>query len=876
MNASRVFPLALLLLLSVLGFPALAQTTVTLQDGLNGYVGTADNHTFDSQPTVNNGNNVLLLIGHNTNMGLIRFPIFAAEGGPVPDGATITSATLSLYKSTGPDAVLRFQRVLKSWHETQSSWNMANSSTAWEVPGAKGATDVGTIDFEGSIGAATNAWVNIDVSAAVQAFAATSGSNHGWRVAYVSGGTGTKEFISRNNTSSTLRPKLTITYASGSACTTGSLRPYDGAPINGTPIAVSSSSPTEIEAEHFNCGGQNVAYFEDAAGDNNATDSFRTEEAVDTIAAGSGHAVNHFNPGEWMIYTINVAAAGQYDLSVFASSGWDTGVFKVLVDDVAVTGDVGVSNTGGWETYDWRGNERITLAAGQHQLKIQSVANAFRFDKLRLTPVSTPMACNTGSLRPYDQSPVNGNPIAIGSSGATFEAEHFNCGGQNVAYFEDPAGDNNTTDSFRTDELVDTIAAGSGHAVNHFNPGEWMIYTVNVAQAGDYNFSILAATGWDTGAYRVSIDGNIVLSNVAVSNTGSWETYTWQQAASPVALTAGTHQVRIEGVANAFRVDKLRFTTPSGPDPDPTICPAGNTFCGSFENGSYQADGFGAQLWTPERATIVSNSQVPGIISGTHALRLETRVGECGSQIRTTCPWERAELTLTHEETGATEGGTQWWAQSFYTPGDFHLPESGEGGNVVMQLHAWNSDPSGNPYPDYGSGQPNVSIEFVYGRTGTTLCPASGSYNGPVLYVRGSAGGNLNSNDTTRRHIAEQDAGCRKPIFDVPLVGGQPRKELWYDLVHQIKWASSSNTGFHYTWLRVRDAQGNVVLGPTRVMTKNNIYTKYPQKPVYFKAGTYHDGYGVNSAIVQDRIVRGNTFSSVAPFACPAGDSLCQ
>ena len=48
-------------------------------------------------------------------------------------------------------------------------------------------------------------------------------------------------------------------------CNSGSLRPYDQPPINGNPMPISSSSDTIIEAEYFNCGGQNVAYHDNAA-----------------------------------------------------------------------------------------------------------------------------------------------------------------------------------------------------------------------------------------------------------------------------------------------------------------------------------------------------------------------------------------------------------------------------------------------------------------------------------------------------------------------------------------------------------------------------------------------------------------------------------
>jgi hypothetical protein len=47
---------------------------------------------------------------------------------------------------------------------------------------------------------------------------------------------------------------------SQTGCDTGTLRPFDQAPVNGAPVPVSSTQPTILEAENFDCGGEGVAY----------------------------------------------------------------------------------------------------------------------------------------------------------------------------------------------------------------------------------------------------------------------------------------------------------------------------------------------------------------------------------------------------------------------------------------------------------------------------------------------------------------------------------------------------------------------------------------------------------------------------------------
>jgi hypothetical protein len=226
-NIYSKLPVYLALLFALLS-SAMSQTTITLQDGLNNYAGTADDWIIAfSGADLNQGSSADLDLRANTDNALIRFAIFASEGGPVPNNATITSATLSLYKYSGPDAVMQASRVLKSWTELGATWNNTGAGTPWTVPGATGAgTDIlATPDSQASIADAlanncTSApfssacWLNLDVTSSVKAFAGGT-QNNGWLITQVSSSAPSsyKDFNSRNNNNfPTLRPKLTITY----------------------------------------------------------------------------------------------------------------------------------------------------------------------------------------------------------------------------------------------------------------------------------------------------------------------------------------------------------------------------------------------------------------------------------------------------------------------------------------------------------------------------------------------------------------------------------------------------------------------------------------------------------------------------------------
>src|SRR2546421_6440382 len=87
-----------------------------------------------------------------------------------------------------------------------------------------------------------------------------------------------------------------------------------GTPFTGTPIAI----PGSFEAENFDKGGEGQGYHDLTAG--NAGGLYRTSEDVDIIASsdalGGGYVVNNFQNGEWLAYTVNVATAGTYDITL--------------------------------------------------------------------------------------------------------------------------------------------------------------------------------------------------------------------------------------------------------------------------------------------------------------------------------------------------------------------------------------------------------------------------------------------------------------------------------------------------------------------------------------------------------------------------------
>ena len=121
-----------------------------------------------------------------------------------------------------------------------------------------------------------------------------------------------------------------------SGCDTGTLRPFDQAPVNGNPVPVSSTQPTIIEAENFDCGGEGVAYH-DMTSTNDAGSAYR-QSAVDIADIPGGQTIRFFDTGEWMTYQINVAVSGTYSLAISAAQNATPAQYRIEIDSNDFTG----------------------------------------------------------------------------------------------------------------------------------------------------------------------------------------------------------------------------------------------------------------------------------------------------------------------------------------------------------------------------------------------------------------------------------------------------------------------------------------------------------------------------------------------------------
>ena len=139
----------------------------------------------------------------------------------------------------------------------------------------------------------------------------------------------------------------------------------------GTPFGEAHAVPGRVEAEDFDEGAMNVAYFESDS--KLAEGGYRDSHEVDVRADGSasgGYYIGDVQPGEWMCYTIDVQEAGTYTIDTYIVKGdGSEGHFYFEVDGRVASRDISMP-LGNWTDFSQKATASdIQLTEGIHILK---------------------------------------------------------------------------------------------------------------------------------------------------------------------------------------------------------------------------------------------------------------------------------------------------------------------------------------------------------------------------------------------------------------------------------------------------------------------------------------------------------------------------
>ncbi len=139
--------------------------------------------------------------------------------------------------------------------------------------------------------------------------------------------------------------------------------------------------------------------------------------------------------------------------------------------------------------------------------------------------------------KPVDPTPYKGVAAVIPGR---IEAENYDEGGKKSGYYD--LSDGNECDEkknvYRSDD-VDIKETEDGYALGSCQEGEWLRYSVNVQQEGDYIVKIKVGEGNDYGKLSLKMDDGSINEMITVDSTGAWGTWAEQLLKGTFHLKAG-------------------------------------------------------------------------------------------------------------------------------------------------------------------------------------------------------------------------------------------------------------------------------------------------------------------------------------------------
>ena len=241
-----------------------------------------------------------------------------------------------------------------------------------------------------------------------------------------------------------------------------------------------------------------------------------------------------------------------------------------------------------------------------------------------------------------DGIPFSGTPISLPG---TIEIENYDLGGQGVGYNDNEEENLGAgySDEYRTDDGPDIEGSTGGpFNIGYANAGEWLDYTITVAEAGAYNFEFEVASGGTDGGGAIQIASIAPITGEltelgempAYPNTGGWGTYTTVTAES-INLSAGTYTIRLTFTSGSTNVDKVNIVSgvaaPFGPQNIAFVTDGGDDgFIALLEDAGHTVEAESGKYnnLTPELATELNGFDLVIISRSTNSGNFDASIAD--------------------------------------------------------------------------------------------------------------------------------------------------------------------------------------------------------------------------------------------------------
>jgi hypothetical protein len=186
-------------------------SVITLQHGINGYLGGQDTYIDADSPNSTYYSQTSWAVGwKQKHAALLWFDL-----SPIPAGEVVTRATLQFYATgwSGAGITLGAYAISRTVTLSESTWNQAQSGNLWGTPGCNNTATDRRSDPESTLTTADlGRWYSLDVTSLVRAWCNGSVANNGVLLRATSFTEQEFSFASNEHSTSTWHPRLVVEY----------------------------------------------------------------------------------------------------------------------------------------------------------------------------------------------------------------------------------------------------------------------------------------------------------------------------------------------------------------------------------------------------------------------------------------------------------------------------------------------------------------------------------------------------------------------------------------------------------------------------------------------------------------------------------------
>ncbi|WP_298542082.1 cellulase family glycosylhydrolase [uncultured Aquimarina sp.] len=182
-------------------------------------------------------------------------------------------------------------------------------------------------------------------------------------------------------------------------------------------------------------------------------------------------------------------------------------------------------------------------------------------DKIKFPTDDFPGDDNEGD----EQSPYGG--VAWNIPGK-IEVEDYDLGGQNIAFND--VSISNEGESYRDYAVDIEPCSEGGFNVGWVKSNEWLEYTVDVGDTGDYDVAFRVAAITSGRQFHLEANNVNISGIITVPNTGGWQN--WQTVSTTVSLNKGKQVIRVVMDSDDLNINHMIFNNQSGTPNQSPIC----------------------------------------------------------------------------------------------------------------------------------------------------------------------------------------------------------------------------------------------------------------------------------------------------------------